>query len=60
MKLLKNKIFISIVATIFILITIIFVAMAMIEVAKNENNNVKCYWTTKGLFCMSELGSDNK
>ena len=58
MKLLKNKTFISIVATIFILITIIFVTMAMVEVAKNENNNVKCYWTTKGMFCMSELGGN--
>lgn len=59
-KLLRNKTFISILATITILIVITFITLAIVEVATNENNNVKCYWTTKGLFCMSELGSDNK
>jgi hypothetical protein len=54
--LLMNKSVIQVLAVLFIIITMIFVGIAMVEVAKNNPNNMKCYWTTKGMFCMSELG----
>lgn len=56
MKLLRNKSIISILATILILVIAIFTVIAMVQVAKTEPNNTKCYWSTNGLFCIGELG----
>jgi hypothetical protein len=57
-RLLRNKSVIQIVATLVILIAMILVGIAMIEVAKNQPNNMKCYWTNRGMFCISELEGD--
>lgn len=55
-RLLRNKSVIQLMAMLIILITIIFVGIALVQVAKNNPNDMKCYWTTNGLFCISELG----
>ena len=54
-RLLKDKYYITI--TTIVLIIILVASISIYRINKIENSDVKCYWTTKGLFCMSELVS---
>ena len=55
-----NKRFIQLVAMIVMLISMVLVGIALVQVAKNNQNDMKCYWTTNGVFCISELGENNE
>lgn len=54
--LIKNKYYITI--TTIVLIIVLVASISIYRINKIKNSDAKCYWTTKGLFCMSELGGN--
>lgn len=50
----RNKTFIEIIATIFIIAIIILVIYASYTMVKSKD--IECYWTTKGIICGGKLG----
>lgn len=50
-KILRNKTFLEIILSIFIIILGIYSSYIMIK-----SNDIECYWTTKGIICGKKLG----
>ena len=53
-KILKNKTFLEIIMTIFIILIIILGIYSTYIMVKS--NDIECYWTTKGIICGGKLG----
>ena len=53
-RILKDKTFIEIISTIFIIAIIILVVYASYIMVTSRD--MECYWTTKGIICGGKLG----
>lgn len=53
-KILRNKTFLEIIMSIFIILIIILGIYSSYTMVKS--NDIECYWTTKGIICGGKLG----